>query len=114
MLVRKKDRVCIFLQYRCFSRQNKGPANFIFPKEYSILGIGVDAVNLRQILFFGFCMAVIMSMCMSLAMTAINVGFNHAFLMAWLKGWGAGFLASLPLSFILPPLLHKIMQKLKL
>jgi hypothetical protein len=71
-------------------------------------------MNVRQILFFGFCMATIMSMCMSLVMTAINVGFNHDFFRPWLMGWGFGFLASLPLSFILPPLLQKIMHALKL
>ncbi|MDR1239603.1 MAG: DUF2798 domain-containing protein [Treponema sp.] len=74
----------------------------------------MSIMNLRQILFFGFCMAVIMSMCMSLVMTAINVGFGPDFFAPWLQGWGAGFLTSLPLSFVLPPLLHKTMQKLKL
>jgi hypothetical protein len=44
-------------------------------------------------------------------MTAINVGFNSHFLKAWVSGWGIGFLVSLPLSFLVPPLLQKIMHK---
>jgi hypothetical protein len=71
-------------------------------------------LSIRQILFFGFCMAVIMSMCMSFAMTVVNVGINQFFLNAWLIGWGIGFLVSLPFSFFVPPLIQKLMQILKI
>jgi hypothetical protein len=73
-----------------------------------------DPLSIRQILFFGSCMAVIMSMCMSFAMTAVNVGMNNYFLKAWLTGWGIGFLVSLPFSFFIPPLIQKIMAILKI
>jgi hypothetical protein len=43
-------------------------------------------MTIRQILFFGFCMSVIMSMCMAFMMTAINVGINKFFLTAWING----------------------------
>jgi hypothetical protein len=67
-------------------------------------------MSIRQIIFFGSVMAVIMSMCMSLAMTLINVGVNDHFRTAWFKGWLIGFVVSLPLSFVIPPSLQKIMM----
>ncbi|MDR1329150.1 MAG: DUF2798 domain-containing protein, partial [Oscillospiraceae bacterium] len=69
------------------------------------------ALSIRQIFFFGICMAAIMSLCMSFAMAAINVGFNAGFTPAWLSGWGIGFVVSLPFSFFVPPLIQKIMKK---
>jgi hypothetical protein len=69
-------------------------------------------MTIRQILFFGACMAVIMSLFMSLAMAAINVGLNSHFWGAWLSGWGIGFLVSLPFSFFVPPLIQKVMKQL--
>jgi small-conductance mechanosensitive channel len=74
----------------------------------------VVLLSIGQILFNGLCMAFIMSMCMAFVMAAINVGFTSNFLSAWLMGWGIGFVVSLPLSFFLPPMLQKIMIKLKL
>jgi hypothetical protein len=74
-------------------------------------GKGVSFLSIRQILFFGSFMAVIMSLCMSLAMALINVGPGSGFLGAWLSGWGIGFLVSLPFSFFVPPLIQKIMEK---
>jgi hypothetical protein len=71
-------------------------------------------MSIRQILFFGFCMSLIMSMCMAFVMTAINVGFGDIFVSAWMKGWGVGFVVSLPLSFFLPSFLQKTMQRLKI
>jgi hypothetical protein len=59
-------------------------------------------------------MAFIMSMCMSFVMTVINVGLSGALLKPWLIGWGIGFLTSLPLSFLLPPLLQKMMKALNI
>jgi hypothetical protein len=71
-------------------------------------------MTVRQIVFNGLSMAVIMSVCMSLAMAIINVGFGPHFMTAWLTGTGIGFVVSLPLSFIMPPLLMKIMARLKI
>jgi hypothetical protein len=71
-------------------------------------------VNIRHILFNGLCMAFIMSMCMSFVMAVINVGLNGHLVMPWLIGWLIGFIVSLPLSFVLPPLLHKIIVRLKI
>jgi hypothetical protein len=71
-------------------------------------------LSIRQILFFGTCMAVLMSLCMSVAMAAINVGWNSHFWSAWLSGWGIGFIVSLPFSFFVPPLIQKVMQKLNI
>jgi hypothetical protein len=51
---------------------------------------------------------------MSLAMAAINVGLNAYFWAAWLSGWGIGFAVSLPFSFFVPPLIQKVMHKLKI
>jgi hypothetical protein len=59
-------------------------------------------------------MALVMSFCMAFVMTAVNVGFGSSFITPWLKGAGVGFVVSLPLSFFLPPLLQKIMKKLKI
>jgi hypothetical protein len=97
-----------FLQKFCFFKKK------LYLGESGFSPKGISIMNLRQIVFFGFCMAVVMSMCMSLVMTAVNVGFGPNFLMPWLQGWGTGFLTSLPLSFVLPPLLHSIMRVLKL
>jgi hypothetical protein len=71
-------------------------------------------LSIRQILFFGFCMAILMSLCMSLAMALINVGPGRYFWGAWLSGWGIGFLVSLPFSFFVPPLIQKLMAKLRI
>jgi hypothetical protein len=59
-------------------------------------------------------MAIIMSMFVSFSMTIINVGFDANFVDMWMGGWAIGFLASLPLSFLLPPLLQKLMERLKI
>jgi hypothetical protein len=72
------------------------------------------SLTIRQILFFGFWMSVIMALCMAFMMAAINVGFNRFFLTAWLSGWGIGFLVLLPLSFIIPPTLQKLMKRFKI
>jgi hypothetical protein len=71
-------------------------------------------MNIYQILFNGFCMALIMSVCMAFVMTAVNIGFGDNFLSAWLTGTAIGFVVSLPLSFFLPPFLQKIMKWLKI
>jgi hypothetical protein len=71
-------------------------------------------LSIRQILFFGTCMAIIMSLCMSVAMAAINVGLNNHFWMAWLSGWLIGFLVSLPFSFFIPPAIQAVMKKLNI
>jgi hypothetical protein len=60
-------------------------------------------------------MSVIMSLGMSLAMTLMNVGINEPFFIkAWLSGSGIGFLVSLPLSFLIPPTLQKMMAALRI
>jgi hypothetical protein len=69
-------------------------------------------MTIRQILFFGSVMSVFMALFMSLAMAIINVGINEHFIGAWLKGWLTGFLVSLPLSFVIPPALQKLIQTL--
>jgi hypothetical protein len=51
---------------------------------------------------------------MAFVMTAVNVGFGSNFVTVWLTGAGIGFVVSLPLAFILPPLLQKIMKMLKI
>jgi cytosine/uracil/thiamine/allantoin permease len=59
-------------------------------------------------------MAIIMSMFVSFAMTVINFGFTTNLMELWMGGWAIGFFVSLPLSFLLPPLLQKIMERLKI
>jgi hypothetical protein len=49
---------------------------------------------------------------MSLAMSIINVGINDYFIAAWMEGWLIGFVVSLPLSFVIPPLLQKVIRDL--
>ncbi|MDR1307769.1 MAG: DUF2798 domain-containing protein [Treponema sp.] len=71
-------------------------------------------MTLRQILFNGFWIALIMSLCAAFAITAVNAGFGGRFTAEWLAGTAVGFIASLPLSFFLPPLLMKIMKLLKI
>jgi hypothetical protein len=51
---------------------------------------------------------------MSFVMVVINVGLHTNFVIPWLKGWLIGFIVSLPLAFLLPPLLQKIMTWLKI
>jgi hypothetical protein len=48
---------------------------------------------------------------MSFAMALINVGVRPGFLKAWFQGWAIGFIVSLPFSFIVPPLIQKIMAR---
>jgi hypothetical protein len=43
---------------------------------------------------------------------ASPASFRSKVFIAWLPGFGAGFLVSLPFSFLLPPLLQKVMAKL--
>jgi hypothetical protein len=59
-------------------------------------------------------MALIMSVCMAFVMATVNVGFGSNFVTAWMTGAGIGFVVSLPLAFIIPPLLQKIMKILKI
>jgi hypothetical protein len=71
-------------------------------------------MTIGQIVFNGFWMAFIMSICMAFVMAVVNVGLGSNFVAAWLSGAGVGFVVSLPLSFFLPPLLQKIMKRLKI
>jgi hypothetical protein len=69
-------------------------------------------MSARQVLFFGISMAMAMSLCMSFAMTAINIGFGSNFISTCLSAWGIGFVVSLPFSFLVPPLIQKLMRRL--
>jgi hypothetical protein len=53
-----------------------------------------------------------MAAMMSFVMVAVNVGFNPQFLSAWLKGGTIGFLVSIPISYFLPPLVERLLEKI--
>jgi hypothetical protein len=55
-----------------------------------------------------------MSTAMSAVMVIINVGLNSHFFAAWLPGFRTGFLTSLPFAFFLPPLIQRLMAKLRI
>jgi hypothetical protein len=43
-----------------------------------------------------------------------NIGLNSHFFRAWLMDFGIGILTSLPFSFFLPPLIQRLMAKLRI
>jgi hypothetical protein len=59
-------------------------------------------------------MSVVMSAAMTGVMVVKNVGLNGNFFRAWLTDFGIGILVSLPFSFVLPPLIQKLMVKLRI
>jgi hypothetical protein len=58
-------------------------------------------MNIKQIIFFNFSLAIIFSSLMGFAMLAINVGFIPGFFMLFLKSFGIGMVVSLPIAFII-------------
>lgn len=71
-------------------------------------------MSTKRKLFTAIGMALCMSIFMSLVMVFVNVGVSPYFFKAWLKSWSIGFLVSLPLAFIVPPMINKFANKLKL
>lgn len=61
---------------------------------------------------FPFFMSLIMTTCMSFVVTFINLGFCDNFLLIWHKSFGFGFCVSLPVTFLVAPLTHKIVNKI--
>lgn len=68
----------------------------------------------KRRIFTAVSMALCMSIYMSFVMVSVNIGWVPHFFQAWLKGWSVGFCVSLPLSFIVPPTIQKIANKLAL
>ena len=67
----------------------------------------------RQIIFQKFTTAFFMSACMSFVMVLINIGFVEDLFFIFLRRWPIGFAVALPLSFILPPFVQKLIKVLK-
>ena len=68
----------------------------------------------RQIIFQKLATATLMSACMSFVMVIINLGFVSGLFLIFLRRWPIGFAVALPLSFILPPLVQKLIKVLKI
>ncbi len=61
-------------------------------------------------LIFSTLVAVLMSLFMSFVLTAINIGFPSFFIGAWLTSLGIGFAVALPVSLIVIPLVHRLIE----
>ncbi|KNF07652.1 protein of unknown function DUF2798 [Gottschalkia purinilytica] len=57
---------------------------------------------------------ILMAFCMSFAMTLINLGMSDIFFKAWMKSWVIGLIVTLPISFIFPPIIGKLVMKIKI
>ena len=68
----------------------------------------------KQIIFQKFTTAIIMSACMSFTMIVVNLGFVPNLFSIFLRRWPIGFAVALPLSFILPPLVQKLIKVLRI
>lgn len=73
-----------------------------------IEGGKVMSVKFRVI--SALCMSFCMSLLMSFIMAVINVGVGSLLVSAWIRGWGIGFIVALPLAYILPPFIQKLLR----
>lgn len=55
--------------------------------------------------------SLLISMGMSFIMALLNFGIADGFLGVWFKGWGIGFIVSMPLSYLLPPIVQRFLNK---
>lgn len=69
---------------------------------------GVFRMNIKQIVFFNIVFSMYISIFLTLIMTAIFVGFVPKFFEHYIAGLMIAIEVSLPLSFIITPLLEKI------
>lgn len=66
----------------------------------------------HRMIAFSLLMGFGMSFFMSFVMTVVNVGFPPVFIQLWMKSWVVGFFASLPAALILPPMIHKLLNRI--
>ncbi|MBF7095610.1 DUF2798 domain-containing protein [Alkalibacter mobilis] len=69
-------------------------------------------MNLKQVIFMNFLIALSFSVAMGFAMLYINVGMVPGFMQMWMGSTLTGFLVALPLSFIIVPPIQKLSMKL--
>jgi hypothetical protein len=67
-------------------------------------------INQKQYnIIFNVLMAILMSFFMSLFLTAVNIGLIPGFFLLWLKSFGLGTIVALPTTFVVVPLIHKLL-----
>jgi len=68
-------------------------------------------MNVKQIVFFNIMFSVYVSIFLTLFMTLIFVGFNEMFLEEYIYGLKVAILVSMPLGFIISPVLEKLILR---
>jgi len=67
----------------------------------------------KQKVFTAFSTAILMTLALSFVMILVLVG-PKAFPMGWLRAWGLAFVVALPLTFVLPPTIRRVMGALRI
>jgi hypothetical protein len=63
-------------------------------------------------IIFNILISIVMSAVMSLFFLIINVGLIPGFIVLWLKAFGTGFLIALPVTFLIIPLIRRLLDKI--
>lgn len=69
-------------------------------------------MNIKQVVFMNFLIALVFSVTMGFAMLYLNVGMVPGFLQMWMGSTLTGFIVALPLSFLIVPPIQKLSMKL--
>ncbi len=63
-------------------------------------------------ILFALLISIIMSLIMSFVLLIINVGWVPHFFIIWLKSFGISLAVALPISFIIVPLIRKLLDRI--